>query len=60
MKRRSQYCSSRFSFPRSIWMSLRLLGTSKRLCWRKVHFGVDAGSDEIVAFDPSVKEYAGR
>jgi len=31
-------------------------GTSKRRSWRKLHIGIDADSDEIVAFDLTEKE----
>jgi len=31
-------------------------GTSKRRSWRKLHIGIDADSDEIVAFDLTDKE----
>jgi len=31
-------------------------GTSKRRSWRKLHIGIDADSDEIVAFDVTDKE----
>ncbi len=31
-------------------------GTSKRRSWRKLHIGIDADSDEIVAFDLTDKK----
>jgi IS5 family transposase len=31
-------------------------GTAKRRCWRKLHIGIDAGSDRIVVFDLTDKD----
>ena len=42
-------------FPAKSWL-FEKHGTSKRRSWRKLNIGIDADSDQIVAFDLTEKE----